>query len=81
MQPSSSVSGPSLYELITADGSNLHHEVIAIELQRTATGALGFMFGLDPYDRPLVKHVEPDVAVKKRDRHLSYLILGSQSRL
>jgi len=45
--------------------------VIATELQKTAAGALGFMLGTDAHDRPVVKHIEPDVAVKKGDRQLS----------
>jgi len=62
------MNGPSLYELITSDDSDLRHEVIAMELQKTSVGALGFMLGIDADSRPVVKHVEPDVAVKKGDR-------------
>ena len=68
MQPSKSASGPSLYELITSSDSSSRHEVIAIELQKTPVGAVGFMLGTDADSRPVVKHVEPDVAVKKGDR-------------
>ena len=68
LQSSDTVSGPSLYEMITSTASCSRHEVVAIELQKTASGALGFMLGVDALNRPIVKHVEPSVAIKKGDR-------------
>ena len=68
LQTSGTVNGPSLYELVTSAASDSRHELIAIELQKTAAGALGFMLGVDALDRPMVKRVEPSVAVKKGDR-------------
>jgi len=62
------VSGLSLYELITSTVSCSRHEAVAVELQKTPAGALGFMLGIDARDRPVVKHVEPCAAVKKGDR-------------
>jgi len=67
LQSSASVSGPSLFDLVTST-SGSRHEVIAIELRRTPAGALGFMLGADALDRPMVKHVEPCAPVKKADR-------------
>ena len=63
------MNGLSLYELVTLTASSSRQqEVVAIQLQKSAAGALGFMLGTDASDRPVVKHVEPDLAVKKGDR-------------
>jgi len=64
-------SGLSLYDLITSSGSDSRHELVAIELKKTAANGLGFMLGVDADDRPIVKHVAPGAAVKKADRHAS----------
>ena len=68
LQTSGSADGLSLYDLVTSSATSSQLDVIAIELQKTSTGALGFMLGVDALDRPMVKHVEPCASVKKGDR-------------
>jgi len=75
LQFSHNASGLSLYELVTSAGSDSRHEVVAFELKKTAANALGFMLAVDASERPVVKHVEPAVAVKKGDRQVSFCYL------
>jgi len=70
LQSTDNASGIPLYNLITSAGSELCHEVMAIELKKTAASYLGFMLGVDANDQPIVKHVAPDAAVKKGDRQV-----------
>jgi len=72
LQSSHNASGLSLHELITSTGSNSRCEVMAIELKKTAASSLGFMLGIDADDRPVVKHVQPGIDVKKGDRHVPF---------
>jgi len=72
LQSSHDASGLSLHGLVASAGSNSRCEVMAIELKKTDANALGFMLGVDADDRPIVKHVQPGVVVKKGDRHVPF---------
>ena len=72
LQSSHNANGLSLHELVTSAGSSSRCEVMAIELKKSAASSLGFMLGVDADDRPVVKHVQPGIDVKKGDRYVLF---------
>lgn len=64
----------SLHDTLLTFSSDGIATFVAVDLNRTETGSFGFMLGLDTNQRPIVKHVEHGVPLKRGDRYGQTLI-------
>ena len=60
-----------LHGILSTMSSGAVGSVLALNLNTTETSSLGFMLGLDNWERPIVKHVEKGVPLKKGDRYVA----------